>query len=343
VIPSTAFSGDLSDGQTLTTVQGEDLTVGIDAESGDVTLTDVNGTTVNVGPADIGASNGVLHEIDGVVLPTLDILETATVGGFGTLVELVDAAGLTATLQTDNGGDGWTVFAPTDDAFADLPTTPEGDLLSDILTYHVVSGTVMSTDLSDGQEVTTVNEDLLTVNIDEETDQVTLTDATGSTFVVGPVDVEASNGVIHVVDGVLTPGLDLVQTATLAGFSTLVGLVEDAGLTATLQSDNGGEGWTVFAPTNAAFEALSSVPEGAALEAVLLYHVVSGTVLSGDLSDGDIVTTENGDTFTVAINEVTGAVTISDASGGTVNVSPVDVPATNGVIHVIDGVLLPAP
>ena len=140
-----------------------------------------------------------------------DIVDTAEAGGFTTLVAAVQAAGLEETLR----GEGpFTVFAPTDEAFAALPAgtldtllaDPTGDL-ADILTYHVVEGEVMAADVVglDGQEVTTVNGATFTVNVGDD-GSVTLTDAAGNEVAVVQTDVDASNGVIHVIDGVLLPG-----------------------------------------------------------------------------------------------------------------------------------------
>ena len=127
---------------------------------------------------------------------------------FSTLVELVTAADLVETLS----GEGpFTVFAPTNDAFAAVPADVLEGLgadtaaLTSVLTYHVVAGEVLSTDLSDGQEVTTVEGTTFTVNISDAGD-VTLTDGAGQEIAVSAVDIEASNGVIHVIDGVLLPG-----------------------------------------------------------------------------------------------------------------------------------------
>ena len=141
-----------------------------------------------------------------------DIVDTAVgAGSFATLVAAVQAAELEETLR----GDGpFTVFAPTDDAFAALPAgtldtllaDPTGDLAG-ILTYHVVEGEVMAADVvgMDGQEVTTVNGATFTVNVGDD-GAVTLTDAAGNEVGVVQTDVDASNGVIHVIDGVLLPG-----------------------------------------------------------------------------------------------------------------------------------------
>ena len=141
-----------------------------------------------------------------------DIVDTAVAAGdFETLVTAVQAAGLEETLQ----GEGpFTVFAPTDDAFAALPegtldtllADPEGDL-TDILTYHVVEGAVPAADVVglDGQEVPTVNGAPVAVAVGTD-DAVTLTDAAGNEVAVTQTDIETSNGVIHVIDGVLLPG-----------------------------------------------------------------------------------------------------------------------------------------
>ena len=271
-------------------------------------------------------------------------------GDFNTLVAAVTAAGLAETLQ----GEGpFTVFAPTDAAFAALPEgtvealleDPEG-ALTDILLYHVVAGKVMSSDLSDGMTAETVQGSSITVGI---ADGVVTID--GATVVVA--DIEASNGVIHVIDAVILPPAEeeaaeeeaaaelgtIVDIAVGAGdFNTLVAAVTAAGLVETLQ----GEGpFTVFAPTDAAFaalpegtvEALLEDPEGA-LTDILLYHVVAGEVMSGDLSDGMTAETVQGSSITVGI--VDGVVTIDGAT-----VVAADIEASNGVIHVIDAVILP--
>lgn len=130
-----------------------------------------------------------------------DIVDIAVgAGNFTTLVAAVEAAGLVDTLK----GDGpFTVFAPTDDAFAALPDGTVEALLDDIptltaiLTYHVVPGTVMSTDLSDGMMAATVNGQEVTIGVG---DVVTVDGAT-----VIQADIEASNGVIHVIDAVILP------------------------------------------------------------------------------------------------------------------------------------------
>lgn len=256
-----------------------------------------------------------------------------------TLRAALETAGLKQTLD---GAGPFTVFTPSNEAFdavgddivVALLEPANADLLEKILTYHVVAGTeARAAGLSDGQTIATLQGQEVTIGVSGG-------DVTVNGNTVVAADVEASNGVAHVIDGVLIPSVDIVDVAVLNGFGTLVGLVREAELEATLRSDNNGDGWTVFAPTDEAFEALSSVPEGDALVDVLTYHVVSGTVGSGDLSDGQVVTTVEGSTFTVNIDG--SDVTITDGSGNTVSVVLTDVPASNGIIHVIDEVMLPS-
>ena len=257
------------------------------------------------------------------------------------LVAALTQADLVSTLQ----GDGpFTVFAPTDQAFTDagidlstFDTDEENATLVDILTYHVVSGSVMSSALSDGQQVDALNGDKLTFSV--STSEVKVNDA-----VVTQADVESSNGVIHVIDKVLMPPADLQDIPTIAqetGIHTaLVSALTQANLVSTLQ----GEGpFTVFAPTDQAFtdagidlSTFDTDEENATLVDILTYHVVSGNVLSTDLADGMQASAINGDRVTFTVNS--DGVKVNDAT-----VSSADVVASNGVIHVIDKVLMPPP
>jgi len=287
-----------------------------------------------------------------------DIVDTAVAAGsFNTLVAAVDAAGLVDTLK----GDGpFTVFAPTDDAFAALPAgtveslleDPSG-ALTDILLYHVVSGKVMAGDVvgMDGAMVETVGGNSFTISIDGDTVMID-----GATVVA--TDIETSNGVIHVIDSVIIPAgdeesamedtgsgdvmaADIVDTAISAGsFNTLVAAVQAAGLVDTLK----GEGpFTVFAPTDDAFAALpegtvESLLEdpGGALTDILLYHVVAGKVMAADVvgMDGAMVETAGGNSFTITVD---GDTVMVDSA----NVVTVDIETSNGVIHIIDSVIIP--
>ena len=279
----------------------------------------------------------------------LDIVDTAVADGrFTTLVAAVQAAELVDTLK----GEGpFTVFAPTDDAFAALPEgtldsllLPENkQALTDILLYHVVAGKVMAADVVGLSSATTVLGQDLAINVDmgnvylNESVQVIIT------------DIETSNGVIHVIDAVLLPPTDetaseantIVDVAVTDGrFTTLVAAVQAAELVETLS----GEGpFTVFAPTDDAFAALPAgtldsllLPENKqALTDILLYHVVAGKVMAADVVGLTSAPTVLGADITIAVRD--GNVFLND----TVQVIITDIETSNGVIHVIDAVLLP--
>lgn len=258
---------------------------------------------------------------------------------FGTLVAAVTQADLVSALS----GEGpFTVFAPTNDGFAAIPEDTLTMLLEDqwkphltgILRYHVVSGRVASTDLSEGLTAATLLEG-------ESLEVTSMAPVQINGVDVITADVEASNGIIHVVDEVILPPFmsnDIVATAqSIDDFSTLVELVVAADLVEALQEP----GLTVFAPTNSAFEALGeetlatlTMPENKQmLTDILLYHVVPGVVVSDQLQDGASVATA------LTGEEVT--VTLDPVQINSVNVVTADVLTSNGVIHVVDAVIMP--
>ncbi len=332
VVPGRVLAGDLTDGGIATTVECGELTVDLS----DPQDPRVNGISITA--TDVMASNGVIHLIDEVLTQSINVVERALVTEeTQTLAAAVNLAELDGALA----GDGpFTVFAPIEAAFDAVGTdrlevllAPENRaLLQKVLTYHVVAGDVRAADLQDGGTATTLEGSEVTFDLSGELPRVD-----GANIVA--TDIVVENGVIHLIDGVLTDNLDLVDVATLNGFSALVGAVAEAGLESTLRSDNHGAGFTVFAPTNQAFEALSALPMGDELVEILTYHVLPRTVGSGDLSDGLRPRTVQGTAFTVNIDGDT--VTLMDGRGFMINVVLTDVPASNGVIHVIDGVLVP--
>ena len=271
---------------------------------------------------------------------TKDIPTNATETGIHN--SLVAALAHAELVDTLSGVGPFTVFAPTDQAFTDagidlanFNTDEANQTLVDILTYHVVSGEVLSSALTDGMSVETLNGDNITIGVG---DNVTVNDAT-----VTLADVVSSNGVIHVIDKVLLPPVDgpgdIPTIASSTGVhDVLVDAIIQAGLLDSL-SDVGP--YTIFAPTDQAFTdaginlADFSGDDGiAALGNVLAYHVTMGTVMSGELSDGQLVTMLNQQQVRVGVTP--GGVIVNDAS-----VTQADVVASNGVIHVIDKVLMP--
>jgi uncharacterized surface protein with fasciclin (FAS1) repeats len=268
------------------------------------------------------------------------------------LVEAVIAADLVGTLS----GEGpFTVFAPTNAAF-EAALSALGVELSDLsqaqiaglLLYHTLSGRVTSSDLSDTY-VSTLSPG--GPGLTNTSLQIQVTGGVKFNGSASPVtvDINASNGIIHIIDEVMLPK-DVVELALAnPNFTSLVAALTRADLTADFVDILSGEGpFTVFAPTNAAFAALLSdlglsnladVPVET-LEEVLKYHVVAGAnVRSSALSNGQVVTTFQGDDFT--INLGSGA-SITTSSGGSANIVLTDVQGTNGVIHVVDAVLVPA-
>ena len=268
---------------------------------------------------------------------TADIVDTAVgAGSFNTLVAAVKAAGLVDTLK---GNGPFTVFAPTDEAFAKLPAGTVESLLADkealtkVLTYHVVAGRVPASQVVGMDWAPTLQ---------GQSAQITMAD--GNVFVDGArvvkADIETSNGIIHVIDTVILPRKDIVDTAVAAGsFNTLVTAVKAADLVETLKSKGP---FTVFAPSDAAFSKLPAgtveklVGDKPALQNILTYHVVSGRVLSKDLEVGTTaVKTVQGQTILITRTK-DGKVMVNGA-----NVVGADVIAGNGVIHVLDSVILP--
>merc|ERR1711959_780943 len=376
VLPEEVLSTQLKPFQAVTTVEGKPLhvqewggkvRVGASLESKDLK---------NVIKADNKASNGVVHIIDGVLLPPStdaavpelqswrpNIVQLAEhTQDLSTLVSAVVAAGLADTLSSAGK---FTVFAPTNEAFKALPAGTLANLLkpenkaklADILKYHVLPEEVLSRYLKPSQDVKTVEGKSLHVT------------RWGSKVRVGPeskdlknvikADNKASNGVVHIIDGVLLPpqptpapapqpkAQNIVQLAEhTPDLSTLVSAVVAGGLADTLSSAGK---FTVFAPTNEAFKALPAgvldslmKPENKAkLVDILKYHVLPEEVLSTQLKPFQAVTTVEGKPLHV--QEWGGKVRVGPSleSKDLENVIKADNKASNGVVHIIDGVLIP--
>jgi uncharacterized surface protein with fasciclin (FAS1) repeats len=283
--------------------------------------------------------------------PDPDIVETARADGrFSVLVEAVQAADLAATLS---GPGPYTVFAPTDEAFtallAELKLTKaqllaDKTLLQQVLQYHVLTGAVSKSAVPLGKPITPLQGGIF--KIDASGANLVVTDGRNRTARITATDIQARNGVIHVVDRVLLPAdKTIVATAqALPDFSILVEAVVAAGLVDTL---NAAGPFTVFAPTNAAFAKLLTelgvtkeqlLANKALLTQVLTYHVLPARVLKAEVPVGTAITTVQGQTFTVDAS-----LAITDQRGRKAAITATDVLARNGVIHVIDTVILPRP
>ena len=269
-------------------------------------------------------------------------------GSFTTLLTALEAAGLDATLADEDSD--FTVFAPTDEAFEALPEgtldtlLADTDLLTDVLLYHVITDSVVGSDTALSLAGTTqlmANEAKLAITV--RGDALYLNES-----LVIDTDIEASNGVIHVIDAVLTPTAigepqgSIVDLALASpDLTTLVTALQAADLVSALADEDAL--FTVFAPTDEAFAALGEdaiaalLADTDALTNVLLYHVVAGAAvdsIDATALFGEMVTMLNEADVTIDVRD--GELYINDSK-----VIIKDIPATNGIIHVIDMVLIP--
>ena len=291
---------------------------------------------------------------DPAPLPT--IAQAAQDKGFTALTAAASKAGLASALSDSSAS--LTVFAPTNDAFAKLATqlgfasadamvtALPASTLASILQYHVLGSRKVAADLAAGgsTQATLYNFNGSAVPLTLSfSGGVSIKDAALTTARVTTPDVMASNGVIHAVDKVLVPPgvLNIVQMAQVNPlFDTLVGAVVKANLQTTL---SGAGPFTVFAPTHDAFAAIASTVDGLStqqLSNVLTYHVLASQVLAANIPFGTPITTVLGQTF--VINAGTPP-TITDSTSAPAKIIATDVRASNGVIHVVDKVLIPNP
>jgi transforming growth factor-beta-induced protein len=288
------------------------------------------------------------------------------------LVEAVVHAGLVDTLSSAGP---FTVFAPTNAVWTEALANPEDiteldvDILTEVLLYHTVAGTYTAADITDGLILTTVQGETIEFSIDGDAVMIN-----GNVMITG-TDILASNGVIHTIDGILFPQANEPEDAPMVSpnepteattgtknetsseptgtiidvasgeddLSILVNLIVQAGLVETLSSEGR---FTVFAPTNSAFTTvfndlgldatdLGDVVDSEALSSILTYHVVAGIYKASDIIDGLTLTTVQGDTIEFGVSS-DGVVTVNNEV-----ISVTDIPASNGVIHTIAGVLFP--
>lgn len=345
IVGAVAKSTDLQ-ATTYETLNGESVT--IDLTSG-VKVDDAKVTS-----ADIEVSNGVVHIIDAVLLPSLyksalgSIVEVPLFRKeYSILTSALVKAELVETLLTDGP---FTVFAPNDDAFISAGITSLDGLskedLTPILLYHVLGSKVLASGLPEDGVVTTINDNKFFLSLGD------MVYINGSSMITG-VDIEKSNGVIHTINRTLVPpsqsivdiAVALSTASEGAEFKTLVALLTDPSQKDVLDVISNEDGsFTVFAPTDAAFEEISAVTGALSAEQiskVLTYHVIGARVYSTDLADGIEPETANGEKLKINISE--GAVTITDKDMSSMDatVIQVNVNGTNGVIHVIDKVLIP--
>ena len=314
VIEGTVGSGDITGAQT--TLNGETLNLDDD--------TDIIATS------DVAATNGVVHGISEVLVPpSLNTIAgiLLTDPNFSTLAAALVAQDLITPLSTG----AYTVFAPNNAALAAAGVTDPTAVAAGTLTYHVLADSVASTAIMPGL-VETLNGAFVSLD--------TVGGVTANGVAVATADIQATNGYIHEIEGVLNPpASSLVALATTRPeLSTLVAALQKAGLDTTLTA---GGPYTVFAPTNDAFTAAGIVLDSLSadeLRPVLLYHVLNGRLLSSNLPNGDVETLSGG---TVNINNA--VFTVTTGSGQVIDLttgSVLNLQATDGVVHIIDEVLL---
>ncbi len=345
VVPGTQLASDLTAGSLTTLLDGQ--TIAVTTDNGVV----LNGTT-RVVRADIRASNGVIHIVD-AVLRTADE-EPGTIAqiasgndDLSTLVAALTRVPALLDAASDAEAD-LTVFAPTNEAFAafleeddrftDLASIPD-EVLTSVLQYHILAGAKLAADL--GETETTLNEE--TISISKTDDGVFIND----NVEVTTSNIEASNGVVHLIDQVLLPpSLQLEPTIAAIAADTEALSILVAALQRTPDlleaASNRDADLTVFAPTNDAFAALlmalgvdglEGIPDYV-LRRVLEYHILGAGKLAADLGAAE-ATLEGAD---ISIDKTDG-VTINGSSDVILDLANIE--AANGVVHVIDEVLIP--
>ena len=342
-------------------VKSTDLTAGdVESVSGeDITVTLAGGlklnATVNVSTADVEASNGVVHVVDAVLVPPSIVPIVGTIvapayfnKNFTTLIAAVKAASpniLTTLLNSTPK----TLFAPTNDAFAaaGITTLPDQATLNAVLTYHVISGAAV-----EAADIATGSSSAATLN-----GNIYISKGAAGVFINGSskvtaADLAGSNGVVHVIDRtLLPPAKTIAQIVTEYATATsgqqftklLQALQRTSGQSTDLVAAASAAGnLTVFAPTDAAFTALGvdlATVDLAALTKILQHHIVGARVFSSDLSTGSVAALYKNVGINVSSLTVTGAKSGETAA----NLQPtlLNIHATNGVVHVIDKVLIP--
>ena len=364
VVPSIAFSRNLFEDNILTTLSGQQLRVF--NKDGVVTVADRAGNVSRVIQADVRIENGVVHVIDKVLIPSIELpkptlVEMATERGLTTLLSAVSAVpGLPNRLLS---APAITVFAPSNEAFAAALTALKAKDLNDlvlkiggvanlekVLGFHVVPAVALSSSLNATNSFTTLSGQ--NIIVEKSGNTVSVRDRLGRVAQVVTPDIQIANGVVHVLNGMMLPDLMLptvVEAAQSAGLTTLLNAVTAAGLGNTLLNQ---QAMTVFAPTNAAFSAaltaygaadlnqlVAKIGGVANLQKILGFHVVPAVAFSSDLAATNTFTTLAGEQLTVTRNAA--GVTVTDRTGKTYRVTTADVAIRNGVVHVIDGVMLP--
>ena len=358
VISGNVQAAEIADGdsevESLNTVGigGSGLPLFVNNSGGTISLGGAVSNSATVTTADIEAVNGTIHIIDDVLIPPTIVDRAARLGNFNTLLGAATRAGLADVLS----GEGtFTLFAPTDEAFTAAgidPGTIDEAALANVLRYHVLGTIVGSGDIAAGASyATTLNttgpDDSPLSMIINNTDAVVINgDAT-----VGPVDISGSNGVIHAIDNILTPQTLVDLVTKNSGLDSLTAALTAADLVSALSADGP---FTVFAPSNAGFTAAADTLgtlTAAQVSTVLQYHAIGGSNVRSDALP-DSVATLSGFNLNFGMMPRDSTMMDQDMSVFVQNndvdslrqfvpFQVVDAQGTNGVLHIIENILLP--
>ncbi len=363
---SASATASTSGGTGTATVSNSSFSITIKIANGVITITDGQGRVATIRLADILTGNGVLHITDNVLMPPKPMLGKSIVSvakktpQLSSLVAALDfASNRDDLVKLLNKRGTYTVFAPTNAAFdalaaellgagktaKDLLVPANKALVRSVLQYHVLGDVVLKANIPLGKPIDPVLEGHDIFKIDAVGDKVIITDGRNRKSEITATDIKAKNGVVHLINKVILPAdKNIVQTAIASApeFSILVEAVVAAGLTETLA---GPGPFTVLAPTNQAFADLlvelkttkaDLLANKALLTKVLTYHVVPSLVLKADVPVGVAIKTVQGDTFTVDAT-----FKITDQAARKSSIVATDILTKNGVIHVVDKVILP--
>ncbi len=381
VLGATVRKADVPLGAAIDPVLAGNDSFRIDASGNALVITDSRLRTARIVATDVGATNGVIHVIDKVILPAAPaadrtIVEIASGNeNLSTLVKAVVFAsdnGDLAALLSNPGT--FTVFAPTNAAFDALARELTGDasatgeallvpenkaLVRSVLRYHVLASEVFAAAIQPGRAVEPALGSDSFFKIEVVGGKPSIVDGRGRRANIVATDIDATNGVIHLLDRVILPAdrsiVDIA--ASLPQFSSLVAALQFASVDGDLVKALAGAGrFTVFAPTNAAFDALARelthnpsataaallVPANRALvRSVLEYHVLGARVLRAEVPVGQPIDPLLAGNATFTVNTKAGALVITDGRHRDSTIVATDVFANNGVVHVIDTVILP--
>ncbi|WP_299152933.1 glycan-binding surface protein [uncultured Christiangramia sp.] len=365
------FSSTLTTGYTPTMATGPDdnnLSLFINTDGG----LKLNGMATPVqGSFDVGSTNGVLHVVDNLLTPPTVLDHTKANPNFSKLAEAIELAGLSETLSmTDPELETYpfTVFAPTNAAFESFMMQLNGafgwtslgeiptEILQEVLMYHVVTGSNTLAPMISGTEQVTMQGNSFMID-----DNSVIQDGSYDMANFTLTDIQGVNGVVHGVNKVLIPEtvfqdilgatLDLKERSEDRGFTSFLAAIEKAGLTEQLETEE----FTVFVPNNDAFNALFSLitnfdslddfdtpEEIEALKQLLTYHLYDGQLMSSQLTDGGSITTVYGDNITADLSGDNARLRSSFEEAVPAQFVNANIGATNGILHEINRVLIPA-